>query len=544
MSFLVSAGLKRFTASIASPAAGEGAALVGAQKNDLPDAVATTQSKVNRQIVSVEDFGAYGDGSLTYTQMYAALLKAFNSAVTYGHDLYAPPGVYDCGEDNFPFRNLSSSSLLDCGNLTLWCSGTNTVLRTTSTNGADILQLNALKNFHVKGFPTLTGSVSGSLSGSNGVSVTNGWDNVTLEVYALNLPSLDKTAFVDGGKALTLQNGTTENACGLLRAIVIADGCCEGFGFEPDLVTALTKQTQVDVHIMARNCYMGVKHVADGASGPLALGITSGVRVGGSAVDCQHSLVLQRAHGIDVDLQVKSTKTAEQKRLAPSGSAWLGSDTVVDGALINYAKNSRISVRGYAGDCDYKARIGGASSGSSGLTGATEDSEINIDLGGVSAVSDLIAIDSGGNTVKNSRLMFSTATTGVILPAEFTNAENANRILSGANNTGIAALTLVGCTTSPTGTVSYGVDGDSVTLNLPTITGESNSTSGALTGLPAEVQPSSTRVVIGRTMNGGVDQISLVEITGGTITLYAGTTSVMANTGTKGISACSITYQR
>lgn len=477
------------------------------------------------------------------TAMLTALTNAWNDALTGDFDLDAPSGLYEIGEANFPWRNPISTSLLDGKNVTLWCSGPNTEFKTVSANGADVFQLNALKNFHVRGFPTLSATVSGSVAGSNGVSITNGYDNLTLEIYALNLPSLDKTTHVDGGKALTLQNGTTSNASGMLRAAVIADGCAEGFGFEPDLVTSLTKNTQVDVHILARNCYMGVKHVAAEASGALSTSMCSGVRVRGSVVDCQHGVFIQRAHGIDIDVQINSTKTAAQKRLNPSSVAWFASDTVVDGAFVGYAKNSRVDVRGNVGACDYKARLGGVSAGSSGLNGATEFCDIILDLGGTAAISDLLSLNSGGNSLRASRLNL-TSITAASLPSDFTTAANANRILWGANYTGTATLTLTGCTTSPTGDITYSLNGDVVTINFPEITGTSNTTSATLTGLPAEIQPATPRVVVGRTINNGTDTISLMDITGSVVTLFNGTSFTFTNTGTKGQKLCSVTYKR
>ncbi len=537
---------KDWTASLqiqSNLAASSGLSLIGFIQSGT-GAVARTGQDKNREIKSVEDFGAIGDGSLTTAQMYAALSVAWNSALADNHDLLMPAGAYDCGTNNFPFRNPSSASLLDCGGLTIWCQGEKTILKTTSVNGADVLQLNALKNFHLKGFPKITGTISGTASGSNGVSVTNGFDNITLEIYGYNLPSLDKTTYVDGGKALTLQNGTTSNACGLLKATVIADGCVEGFGVDDDLVTSAGKNRSVFVDVIARNCYIGTKYVAAGASGALSTSMTSGIRVRGQSIDCQHGVLVQRAHGIDVDVQVISTKTAAAKRLNPSGVAWIASDTVVEGVQIDYAKNGIIKVHGNAGACDYKAQIGAASAGSSGLNGATQYSQINIDLGGTAAIADLNAINSGGNTMKDSALTVSTVTASSF-PSDFGLASNSNRLLLGNKYVGSFTATLTGCTTAPTVSVSYCVEGNQVTLNIPQILATSNATGATLTGMPTNLYPAVNQWPACLVQDNGTTSPGRLLIdTAGLMTLNKLASSIFTNSGTKGLEYSTVTYSR
>lgn len=536
--------LNDFIDDLADPTdSAKGDALV-AVKQPFANTVATTQHAYNRRMVSVEDFGAIGDGSVSTTAMHAALLLAFNSAIANRHDLYMPPGVYDCGIDNFPFTNPLTTPLLDCAGLTIWCAGPKTILRTTSVLGADVLQLNALKNFRVMGFPRIEATVTGAVEGSNACSITNGYDNIQLQIDAKDMPCVDTGTVPNGGAALTMQNGTTVNACGVLIAEVIADGCRDGFGFEPDLVTLASKASQVDIHLTARNCYTGVKYVAAGASGALPAGMTSGLRVRGTVADCQHMVLIQRAHGVDIDVIINSTKTAAQKRLNPAGAPWFAADTTVDGVYVGYAKDSFVSVRGWAGDCDYKAQLGGVSPGSSGLNGATETSEIDLDLGGTAAVSDVNALVFGGTSIRDSRVTLSANTTATALPNDLVSASNANRLSVGANYTGSFTATLTGCTTSPTGTGRWSLNGDIVTLELPDITGTSNTTAATITGIPAAIQPAASRNVLGVTVNNSIDALSRMDITAGTITLYNGVSFTFTNSGTKGIRSCSLTYRR
>lgn len=87
---------------------------------------------------------------------------------------------------------------------------------------------------------------------------------------------------------------------------------------------------------------------------------------------------------------------------------------------------------------------------------------------------------------------------------------------------GTSTLTAVGMTTSPTGGATFVKVGKMVTLDIPTITGTSNSTSFTLTGLNSKLIPSANRVFLVRTVNnGGATTVSVgwVETSTGTIHL-------------------------
>jgi hypothetical protein len=479
---------------------------------------------------------------MTSAALLIALEDAWDSAIANGHDLYVPPGTYDVGANNLPFTNPNNTPLLDCLNITIWGAGPLTIFKTSSA-AADVFQINACQNLHLRNF--MIHPTGSDTSGSNGISITNGWDNITIDgVHVKNAASVDATTFVDGGKALTLQPSTTSNECGYLRANIIATGCSEGFGFEPDLVTSLTKKTAVHVNLIARDCFYGVKAGAAAASGALSTGMTSGITVRGLIVDCQKSVVVSRIHGIDIDVQVVNTKTAAARRLNPSAVAWYAADTIVETLWCQYAHHSLINITGDSGACDYKARIGGASAGSSGLTGATSDCTITLDLGGTAATADILELDSGGNTIVDTNLFVSkrTATT---LPDAFYVASLRNNLKIGSLNVGSYTGTLTGCTTSPTGTIEYSVSGDQITLEIPTISGTSNTTAATVTGMPASIRPIAPQVVVGRTTDNGTDAVSLIDIgTNGTLTLYYAASLTFTGSGTKGTKLCTVTYRR
>jgi hypothetical protein len=111
-------------------------------------------------------------------------------------------------------------------------------------------------------------------------------------------------------------------------------------------------------------------------------------------------------------------------------------------------------------------------------------------------------------------------------------------------NTGSFTGTLTGCTTSPTGTIEYTINEDLVTLEIPAITGTSNTTAATITGMAAECIPAAAQSCIGITTDNGTDVVSRISVSAaGTISLYNGVSSTFTGSGTKGVAACSITYR-
>jgi hypothetical protein len=361
------------------------------------------------------------------TDLYTAIALQWTDAIANGWDLWAPAGTYDVGTNYFPWRQAGvPATLLDCNDVTIYCAGPNTIFKTSSVGGADVFQLNGIKNFHVKGFPTLTATISGSGSGSNGVSITNGFDNLTLEITGYNLPSLDKTTYVDGGAVLSVQLGTTGITAGKIIADVRAKGCSTAFSYQPDLVSSQSQPTSIDVNVVAEDCYKAFEIAAAEATGAMSAASTTGVVATVKSINCQRDVVLARAHGCTVSCNVVTTKTAAARRLNPSGVAWFAAGPTVDALLCTYAKNAQITVYGEKGACDYKAQIGAAAAGSSGLGGYSEYCDIYLDIGGSAGTADIYAVDSGGNTLNRSRIS-ATAITGTI-PSDFYTVAKYNQI--------------------------------------------------------------------------------------------------------------------
>lgn len=391
-------------------AANSGSLLVGYLPAGTGAVATTVQSKL-REIKSLADFG--WSSSLSTADQFSKVQAAWDSAIANDHDLLHPGGICNVGVNSLPFGRINGlipTSLLDCKNVTIYGIGPTSTFKTSSITGADVFQLNGAKNLHLRNFK-IVATISGSASGSNGISVTGGYDNITIDqVWMEDLPSVDQTTYIDGGKALTIQtpiSGQTVE-CGTLKATrVYAKGCAYGFGLELDLVAASTMATSIDIDIVAEDCHNAVIVSAGGATSAISANWTMGLRVRAQAINCMQDVNISRGHGVIVDAQVVTTKTQAERILNYAGVKWLASDTTADviSLYVAYAHASHIRVIGNKGDCSYKAIVGGATAGSSGLTGATWLSKIETDLLGTASAAEFGAINSGGDVTSNCTLI-------------------------------------------------------------------------------------------------------------------------------------------
>lgn len=411
-------------------------AVVSTAKDKLQEVKSIFDFLTAAQIADVRTGTWYtGDVASKRNALYAAFSAAWTYMLTNRRSLYLPDGWYEIGDQNFPFRNTTvpATSLLDCRGVALIAQSSGVTLATAATNGADVLNLNGLQNFSVLGFPTLTGKNGvGATVGSNGCSVTGGFDNIRLEIAPTNCPYVDNTTYIDGGKGLTIQTpiaGQTVQ-CGSLHAEVRATGCVFGFSNEVDLVAAGAMRTDIEVDLVAKDCYTAVVYSAGAATGSLTAGRATGVRLRGKAIDCQKDLFLARCPGIQIDLEVITTKSKAARLLGPLGTAWTVGDAEVTSVIATYAHSSRVAVYGDKGACDYKIKLGGATTGSSGLYGATMTCVFYFNLAGSSATADVASVDSGGNSVRDSVVECSSVTC-TVLPATWYDATMTNTLIIG-----------------------------------------------------------------------------------------------------------------
>lgn len=255
-------------------------------------------------------------------------------------------------------------------------------------------------------------AMNAGVAGSNGVSITNGFDRLHIEVICRNLPSLDKSNYGDGGKAATVQPFTTDQKCGTLTGTIYADGCLYGFGADFILETVGANNQSIDITLYAENCYDAVNIGCPSALEALPSGIDMGVKVRGSAINCQKDFVASRVYGVDVDLLVATSKSQAERRVSPYGEIWVAADDTIEAGFIQCVHNSRIRLRGDKGSCRYISRLGSAGDDAGGLAGGgtTYECDIFIDVDGTPD-NDWVAPLGSVEYVRDSRLFVSSRTT-------------------------------------------------------------------------------------------------------------------------------------
>jgi hypothetical protein len=131
----------------------------------------------------------------------------------------------------------------------------------------------------------------------------------------------------------------------------------------------------------------------------------------------------------------------------------------------------------------------------------------------------------------------------------FTNSyvlSSTDDVVSRLRTKGTFTATLTGVSGSVTGTVKYDLNGDIVTITVPTaINGTSaNTNAPTLTGLPSAIYPSATQRDVGVATDNGNNVISWVEVSSaGVITFNNGTSGTFTGSGTKGVQQCQIVYR-
>lgn len=399
-------------------------------------AVATDLQTKGREVVSIRDFGAVGDGSDEYTE----ILAAWTHCLANGVDLYFPAGTYSSGINNMPFKHPTypSSSLLDCGNITLYGDGPSTVLMSNSVTGADVLNLYNVKNLHVRNLRVTAILTGFSSAGSNGISIVGGFDNLTFDhIWVEDLPYVPKVDYLDGGKGFSIQTGTPTTPCGTIKASnIFVKNCVYGFDFSPDQDYTFANKPSVTIEGVVEDCYTGVVFGPGETSDTVPTGAASGFSCDAKVINCQRGVVLSRIHGGIHNYYFMSSKSAAQKRLDGSGATWATHDTVVDGLLVQYGNGVKVAATGYVGDVQYKFSVGGAGGGTA--DGRTINSDFYIDLGGVASIADILVKDTGGNTIYASRFYISNNTTSSALPAGFYIPSLLNTVTKGPNQRLIA----------------------------------------------------------------------------------------------------------
>lgn len=309
-------------------------------------------------------------------------------------------GEYVVQNANFPWRNSASpaSSYRSYGGAKLICDGPGVVFKTVSVNGADVLQLNAVSDLSIIGWPTLRATISSpDNAGSNGVSVTNGGKNLYVEVEAEDLPFTIKPTYLDGGKAVSLQNGSAM----LLgnKNIVLkcrrAKNCAYGFTADMVLDGVITNpQSGIIIDVVSEDCYRAGQVSGDEPTLTIPTnGIDFGMAVRLTSVNCQQAYVESRGWNVVADIHVVNTKTAANIRGKNPNDLTVFVDSVLA------SKGGSCSVIGSVTDVDVLHRWGGLNT--VGYVGSTQYKSAFLNVAYQAATTLFDLVNAGGNSVSS-----------------------------------------------------------------------------------------------------------------------------------------------
>lgn len=312
-------------------------------------------------------------------------------------------GTYETiGEVNWPWRQetVPAATFKDYKGARLVCKGPGVIFKTTSATGADILQLNSVANFSVIGWPTLTATLTATTyAGSNGVSVTNGGQNIYCEVEAKDLPWTVKPTYLDGGKAITIQNGAStllpyQNVKLICRR---AENCA--YGATADVATQpLVAQLNWYGNLLdvtAIDCYRAAQLSADSPTeGTVpSNGLNMGLDIIVDAVNCQQDYVESRGWCVNTKVRTQRNKgTAALIGKNPNDS-----QIFVDHIVASYGGSFEID--GAVTSVDYLHGVGGliTTNGNSQTKGKALRYSVRYQ-GALASGDQVRLIDAGGNT--------------------------------------------------------------------------------------------------------------------------------------------------
>lgn len=383
---------------------------------------ATTIENVfpKNKVINVEQFGVYPTNNKKETDAtkydrWLKIKKAFEYCIKNNSDLHFPEGIFDVGARNFPFQKIKSSdgALLDCKNITIFGEGRNTILKTSSVYGADVIQLNLVKNIIIKNFSITAELSSKERAGSNGISITNGFDNIILDhIFIYNLPGIDKGNYIDGGKGLTLQFDPNVNSVkGTLKATNIkVQNCAYGFRFDAVSVSDLLKEKiNIKLQMEADRTFQGFSMSFGVPTENVKSGSKLNMEVDAVIKNSQQYVSFSRVVGGNYRFIVDKTIDNNKITRNENNEIWYKADPLLFAFLSNYAKNTNTSIKGNVGNVDCKIWMGAVGSVVEpyNLSNKTENNTFNFDIKGQSKEQDFKVIDYLGNSISNSAINFS-----------------------------------------------------------------------------------------------------------------------------------------
>ena len=448
-------------------------------------AVARTVQSKERDTVSVKDFGAVGDGTTDDT---AAMQAAHTAAA--GRPVFYPKGTYLFTTLTLA---LSGDGIVGEGSGDINGNG-NTKLVTATTGSAITLTTSTAHNVILKDF---TLKQSGSVQGKGVVGT---------DVYWLRTDNLRVIGFVDNlyfSKAIyhhhkRLFSETSTNGVNYYGSA----GVWNTAWFNNVLTFDTCRFTGCTVTgIAVKGCEVVFIN-------PDFTGMTTAAAIGCKIYGESASYP---AHGISIiapyveSTQVPFSFSYALAQIDAGGFIQGGATVGAQYTSIIDADNSTIYWNGAIKDQDYWA--------------------------------------NGYRLTNTTTLTFRKSFSGSVR-ASVGSVDATSKVQTDDYDEGIFTATLTGCTTSPTGTVSYVRKGKMVTLSIPSISGTSNTTAASLTGVPASLTPANGQSGISLIFDNGVSLNGNFSVTNvNVINLYKGPYgTVFLNSGTKGVQACAISY--
>lgn len=390
--------------------------------NKLPD-VRSKSKLAQKKVINVQQFKVFPMKNLKETDAlkYDRWLKiknAFDFCIEKGFDLYFPKGVYDVGARNFPFQKaeILAGELKDCKGITIVGDGRGTLLKTSSELGADVLQLNLVKNLTIKNFDITAELFSTKRSGSNGISITNGFDNIILDnIFIYDLPSIDKGNYIDGGKGLTLQfDPNIKSIKGRLTATNIkVNNCAYGFRFDAASVSDLLKENiNIKIQMQAERAFQGFSMSFGAPTENVKPGSKLNMEVDAVLINCQQYIAFSRVVGGNYRFTLDKSISNSYLNKNKDNKIWYKADQLFFGFLSNYSKDTNTSIKGNVGNVDTKIWMGAVGSVVEpfNLKNRTENNYFNFDIEGKSTDEDFKIIEYQSNSINNSQIKFSPKT--------------------------------------------------------------------------------------------------------------------------------------
>lgn len=364
--------------------------------------------------ISISKFGVDGidykyESDLEKYNRWAKISDAFKYCLENNLNLYFPKGVYDVGERNFPFRNpdLKTVHLLDMKNIEIFGDGVATILKTTSKNGADVIQFNMIKNIVLRDFSITAELSNNANNGANGISITNGYENIILKnINIYDLPGVDYGTYIDGSKGVTVQFGDYQYGYKgkLIIDNVKVKNCAYGFrmdGTYLDNFIDFHETIDIKIDMDVKNAYQGVSIEFGESQKKIKKNKNLNIEIIAKLEDCQQFIRFSRLLGGNYKFIVNRTPKKLQ--------VWNKADRRRVVFIANYIKNSNIYIKGIAGVVDEKFLIGAVGSiiEPNDLGNKTENSFFTFDVIGESLKQDFEMIEYLGESIHNSEINIS-----------------------------------------------------------------------------------------------------------------------------------------